>query len=695
MGNSRSKLGHEKLADEGDDRYFRKVERRNRVKTKDMSIPLNDKGKRKISKRGRRLSTGDTHLTNNSTRNGSNAADPGTGHGAFDETNVHDEFMALTSVRNRSDMFRQAEEQQQHGRNIVKNNSSGGLGNGTLSFGSPLQQQFSKNSQLSLVSTFTPSPDKTPQIRVNRAPGSASSIARTVSPQPLPSPRGSSHRSNGAAAMHMEARRRKKAEEENKKFEEEMIADGMIEKEITRSGKVTALAWMPVSHLGRILAIGTDDGFVAVMDVGDGDGDESESWGFEKPPSLMRREFPREGKVRSLSWSSDGNQLAIGGDDCIAAIVDTKTMKIIHEIEREDRIYGVDYSQDIEFLAIGGFDGLVTIVSADSYDLLVEIPMQGLVLSLSWSPDSSILAISGSDKTISFFDSDGWDHVSEFNRESAADCLCWSPSGSLIAVGDHDGTVAFIDLESRNVAKEIKMECKKVNTICWSKDGLFLCVGSTENLVSIYETKSCEIVHEMRRSDQTLCSDWNWQDNGYLAVGSGRKVAILKSSLPSKAHNNLMQSKNKNHPSLPIASDNITMDTFQLGSEEVSEPIFPMGRQESSAAFTTEWSQQRGDFEKLEESVADVLPRVTESDEQTMAKTSINAVAISNDVYYMATGGSDGSVLIYGTDTWDVVAVSLDSILSEFIKLTHYSMIRISTSQIPFALFGGLKLENI
>ena len=236
-----------------------------------------------------------------------------------------------------------------------------------------------------------------------------------------------------------------------------------------------------------------------------------------------------------------------------------------------------------------------------------------------------------------------------------------------------------------------------------------MCIAGSDKVSSIYEAKSFELVHEISRSGSILCSDW--KATGFLAIGGDdRIIAILKSgpSIIHEAENisqQVIDQSQTNPQSLTEQSSNLSFPTedfndISFPTEEDNNLPFPTDQVEDISFLTTQVkdiSSPNGELKGISFSVEHdkdisfqtnwddtetlnsskqisptstpiqprtplneikefevVVPKVTES-EQSQTKTSINAVAISNNIYFMASGGSDGGVLIYSTDTWDVV----------------------------------------
>ena len=166
-----------------------------------------------------------------------------------------------------------------------------------------------------------------------------------------------------------------------------MLPNGMVWAEVTRGGRVTCVAFSrcdktekPSEH-PLLMAIGTDDGTVTVveiMDVPSSPLHKQIEFGSNQSRKIGTvKEHPREGTVRSVDFSPDGQWLIVGGDDCMACLLRVNlsefpglglalsSVEMVQEFEREDRVYCVQFSPDGSKLALGGYDGIVAITSME------------------------------------------------------------------------------------------------------------------------------------------------------------------------------------------------------------------------------------------------------------------------------------------------------------------------------------------
>lgn len=452
-----------------------------------------------------------------------------------------------------------------------------------------------------------------------------------------------------------------------------MLPSGVVWAEISRGAKVTCLTLSkPVNDAPLLLAIGTDDGCVAVMEV----------WNEASSPRTVMyhrgskkhgaiRELMWEGTVRSLDFSPDGQWLAVGGDDSKACLVRVQFRRILDkaptlngievvtELEREDRVYTVKFSPNGNFLAVGGFDGQVAIASVietghgPKLELLTEISRSGLVFSVDWSPDGTLLAVAGSDKCCAIVD-DSWEVTGEIQRPTSVQSVKWSPDGSHLAVGCRNGAVSIVDIASREIAGEIlrghqRIDSKEgivksgndpcqVNCMSWSYDGAFLAIGGSDSACVVVESQAFTVVHEVRRLGHINCVDWGQK---VLAVGGDdRTVALLKTGGGEETEMSSVSDYSYDENSSTASSTDI---------------FFGVSPQK-------EWVL-KDDFRDIDESLVSQTNLDISLDE-SVSDASITAMAFSrakkgSPSSFMAMASAHGRVSVFSLKNWSRVAVSI------------------------------------
>jgi len=479
-----------------------------------------------------------------------------------------------------------------------------------------------------------------------------------------------------------------------------MLPNGMVWAEITRGGRVTCVAFSrcdtteDAKEHPLLMAIGTDDGTVAVveiLDVSSSPLHKQIEFGSNQSKKVGAiKEFPREGTVRSVHFSPDGRWLVVGGDDCMACLLRVNlsefpglglalsSVEMIQEFEREDRVYCVQFSPDGSRLAVGGYDGIVAILSMETPESTAEsTPLQarpltlkheilrpGLILCLDWSPDGKTLAVGGSHKTCILVDTTSAEVVGEIQRGASVETVKWKPDGTIVAIGCSDGVMAVVNVESHKVSGEVVRGQPKepqeekhrrtalsgtcnVNSLCWSPNGHFLAIAGSDNCCAIVETESFALLHEIRRSDNVTCVDWKERrlltgDEGrYLAIGGeDRSVAIMKTGVV-----------NEEEKSTSVAESDdsgASSSYFSIGSGSLSQH---------------EWVLREDSFRDIEEvkSFSHTTAPFSPLD-NTQANAVVGAVSFSRHrkggaSQYMAIAYSNGCVTIISTKDWRITKV--------------------------------------
>jgi len=636
MGNSRSKEFHHEKLEEHSERYFAKVTARNKIKTRDMSIPAPSKSTKKLSSFRSKFRGSSNSKSKKSSKN-STLVDSPIGKNRDDNPNPL-QSPEIMNVRSRTAMLERAELE-----NTLNTTGSHHsiLSQSTNAKLSPKRKKKSKTKRLPKPRGSNTKDDNNLMAKIMET----SDIDFDNGVETLPFENKISKQSFPTKGPLNSQKQAFKIQKDNRAFEA-TLNNGMIWSEIPRESKITTVSFSPCDN---ILAVGCESGTISIIHIGKQEkvniGNiplemlEQNRGGHSKYKVLM--EIPREGKIRTLDWSPDGKYLAVGGNDCTAAIIHLESQRVVHEIEREDRVYAIRWNPDGNKLAIGGFDGMVAILNfeagEDEHDtaceIITEIPRLGLILTISWNSSGEFLAIGGSDKRAAIVHVENWEVVGEVQRPGSVQCLEWNPDGNILAVGGHDGIVAVIDIESRSVVTElerhnIESACR-VTDLTWSPDGAFLSIAATDHVCAIYETKTFIMVHEIRRNDHVTCVDWQSDSGKYLAVGGDdRSVAILMTGGMLSA-----------------------ADTD--GASEVSSTVL-------TESHSDDWSAS---IENDSGDANQPLPNWIEMDQlnedkmkpQSEKNLVIRAMSFSHGSKYVAIAASNQNVSIVETESWSII----------------------------------------
>ena len=184
----------------------------------------------------------------------------------------------------------------------------------------------------------------------------------------------------------------------------------------------------------------------------------------------------QQGNVQSMSWSSDGQMLATGGEDGSVKLW-SPAGELLQSIDaQQGGVFSVSWSSDGQTLATGGVDGSVKLWSPAG-ELLQSIDaQQGRVYSVSWSSDGQTLATGGYDGSIKLWSPTGELLQSIDTQQGRVTSVSWSSDGQTLATGGYDGSVKLWS-PTGELLQSIDTQQGRVTSVSWSSDGQTLATG--------------------------------------------------------------------------------------------------------------------------------------------------------------------------------------------------------------------------
>lgn len=195
---------------------------------------------------------------------------------------------------------------------------------------------------------------------------------------------------------------------------------------------VWSVAWSPRPDSDRF-ASASEDGVVFIWDTGS--------------VTPLYKITQVTGPVRSLAWSPDGAQLALGRANGGVEIWELSTLQLIQTLPTTKAVWAVAWSSSTGQLAAGLDDGKVLIWDGATWNVnqtLADAFNNKPALSIAWWQNQTYLAVGHYDGTIQIWETTHGDHwTTPAKAAGSIWSVSWSPNLPRLAAASVDSTVGI------------------------------------------------------------------------------------------------------------------------------------------------------------------------------------------------------------------------------------------------------------
>ena len=193
----------------------------------------------------------------------------------------------------------------------------------------------------------------------------------------------------------------------------------------------------------------------------------------------------------SVKWSADGNRLMSIGDDSILRAWDMQSGAEVTGRELRVPVYTLSWSRDGQRLAIPDKKGGIAIVDAESLEERRRLEGPGRRINrLAWSPSGDRVAVSSAGGVILILDAEGRDAPLELaGHNNEVSGLAWSPDGTRLASGGADRSLRVWDTVAGLQCLLLHAHEQAITSVAWSGDGTCIASASVDGTIKLWDSE--------------------------------------------------------------------------------------------------------------------------------------------------------------------------------------------------------------
>lgn len=282
---------------------------------------------------------------------------------------------------------------------------------------------------------------------------------------------------------------------------------------MTFAGHSRGVHSVALSSDGKQMATGGQDGTVIIWELDTG--------------AEIKRLKSQGTQVESVAWHPKDKVLAVGGDDGLIRLWNLASGKLEYKLPGHERIVtSVAFSADGRWMVSGSYDSKAIIWDYESKTISrIFKPQSGRVWTVSLTPDSRYL-VAGTDADypivydLSLQGADSRKHFQDPAGGDVSQAVAVSPDRKCIATADWNGIARIWDLETGTVATSFTAHTWSVTCAAFSPDGKILATGSWDKRVNIWEVGTWELIRSFE-GHSGMVLDVEFTPDGRRLISAG------------------------------------------------------------------------------------------------------------------------------------------------------------------------------
>lgn len=226
--------------------------------------------------------------------------------------------------------------------------------------------------------------------------------------------------------------------------------------------------------------------------------------------------------VKTLDYSPDGSQIAVGGGEGIARVWEVTSEFLVRQQQaHESWLFDLVHHPNQKILATAGGDNLIKLwnMSEETWTVRELKGHTDDLHGIAFTPDGERLVSGSDDTTVRLWNLETLKHELLGKHDKQVTDIAMSPSDDLAASSSRDGTIRLWDLKSGQSAGILKGHSADVLAIAFSPDGKSLASASYDQTITIWDCGSLKAIRTIpAHEDWVFCVAFS-PDGRQLASG--------------------------------------------------------------------------------------------------------------------------------------------------------------------------------
>ncbi|MBA4186500.1 MAG: hypothetical protein C0467_00635 [Planctomycetaceae bacterium] len=286
---------------------------------------------------------------------------------------------------------------------------------------------------------------------------------------------------------------------------------------------------------GRNLAVGADDGILRVYEADNGKAT------YTSPT--------RNARIEKLAYSPNGKMIVVGDSNTFAAVYAPGTpnpLAMTAQAVNNGEVMGVAFAPDNSGVFSCGRDGTARLTAGPKPDgtaagntstrLREYTGHTGAVTTLAVVPDGSLLVTGGEDKTVRVWEIGSGKQLRSLQGHLGRVTASASRAdGKQIASGSEDGAIRMWDLNADDDHRALSEAADSLWAVAFSPDGKHVAAAGADKTIRVYNPETGKLEATLTGAKSPITSLAFLPDSNRLVAGGGDQVVVIWDVAKEKA----------------------------------------------------------------------------------------------------------------------------------------------------------------